>query len=88
MLGNVYINKIHARQYLYILSLYCREGVSYPFSFYCCIQRNSSGLISKQLERKDFSMEHLQLIPICYNVNKSILFQLINEPLVFNLIAF
>ena len=44
----------------------------------CCIQRNPSHLISKQLGRKDFSMEH---------VNKGILFQLINKSLVFNLIA-
>ena len=33
MLGNVYINKIHARQCLYI-SLYCREGFSHPFTFF------------------------------------------------------
>ena len=26
MPGNVYINKIHARQCLYMISLYCREG--------------------------------------------------------------
>ena len=34
MLGNVYINKIHARQCLYIISLYCREGFSHPFNFF------------------------------------------------------
>ena len=28
MLGDVYINKIHARQCLYIISLYCREGLN------------------------------------------------------------
>ena len=32
MLGNVYINKIHARQCLY-LSLYCREGLSLKSHF-------------------------------------------------------
>ena len=32
MLGNVYINKIHAKQCLCI-SLYCREGFCHPFSF-------------------------------------------------------
>ena len=32
MLGNVYINKIHAKQCLYI-SLYYREGFSHPFNF-------------------------------------------------------
>ena len=34
MLGNVYINKIHARQCLYIISLYCRECFSHPFNFF------------------------------------------------------
>ena len=33
ILGNVYINKVHARQYLQIC-LYCREGFSHPFSFF------------------------------------------------------
>ena len=32
MVGNVYINKIHARQCLYI-SLYSREGFSHPLNF-------------------------------------------------------
>ena len=32
MLGNVYINKIHARQCLCISS-YCNEGFSHPFNF-------------------------------------------------------
>ena len=27
-------NKIHARQCLYIISLYCREGFSHPFNFF------------------------------------------------------
>ena len=34
MLGNVYINKIHARQCLYIISLCCREGFSHSFNFF------------------------------------------------------
>ena len=35
MLGfNVYTNKIHAEQCLYIISLYCREGFSHPFNFF------------------------------------------------------
>ena len=34
MLGNVYTNKMHARQCLYIISLYCREGVSHSFNFF------------------------------------------------------
>ena len=59
MLGNVYINKIHATQCLYIISLYYREGFFPSFQFLCCIQRNPSYLISKQLRRKDFSMEQL-----------------------------
>ena len=34
MLGNVSINKIHARQWLYIVSLYCRKGFADPFNFF------------------------------------------------------
>ena len=48
MLDNIYINKIHARQCLYIISLYY---------ILCSIQKNASCLISKQLGRKDFSIE-------------------------------
>ena len=33
MLGNAYVNKIHARQYLYIIRLFCR-GFPYPFNFF------------------------------------------------------
>ena len=33
MLGNVYIDKIHARQSLYIISLYFKEGFSHSFNF-------------------------------------------------------
>ena len=33
MLGNVYVNKIHAREFLYI-SLYYREGFSHSFNFF------------------------------------------------------
>ena len=33
MLVNVYINKIHARQCLCIISLHCKEGFSHPFNF-------------------------------------------------------
>ena len=33
ILGNIYINKVHARQCLKIC-LYCREGFSHPFSFF------------------------------------------------------
>ena len=33
MPGNVCINEMHARQGLYIISLYCREGFSHPFNF-------------------------------------------------------
>ena len=62
------------------------QGRFFPsFQFPCSVQRSPSRLISKQLGRKAFSME--QLIPICYYVNKRILFQLINKSLVFNLIA-
>ena len=34
ILGNAYINEIHARQCLYIMSIYFREGFSYPFNFF------------------------------------------------------
>ena len=34
MLDNVYINKIYARQCLYIISSYCREGFSHSFNFF------------------------------------------------------
>ena len=62
MLGNVYINKIHAKQCLYI-SLYCiLQGRFFPsFQFLCCIQKNLSNIISKQLGRKYFSMEQLPI---------------------------
>ena len=33
MFGNIYINKINARQCLYLISLYCREGFSHLFNF-------------------------------------------------------
>ena len=32
MLDNVYINNVHARQCLYIMSLYYREGFFYAFN--------------------------------------------------------
>ena len=32
MLGNIYINKIHAWQRLYMISLYCGEGFFHPFN--------------------------------------------------------
>ena len=34
MPGNIYINKIHARQGLYIINLYFREGLFCPFNFF------------------------------------------------------
>ena len=81
MLGNVYINKIHARQCLYIISLYCREGsisLLYPKESFKCNFKTA---------RKDFSTEQLPIDSFCYYVNKRIIFQLINKSLVFNLIA-
>ena len=61
MLDNVYTNKIHATQCLYIISLYCRGRFFPSFQFPYCIQRNPSHIISKQLGRKDFSMEQLKI---------------------------
>ena len=54
MLGTVYINKIQAMFVYNKLTLYGRFFPS--FQFICCIQRNPSHPILKQLE-KDFSME-------------------------------
>ena len=34
LVGNVFINKKHARQCLYIISLYYREGFIHPFNFF------------------------------------------------------
>ena len=34
MLDHVYVNKIHARIYLYIISLYYREGFFHAFNFF------------------------------------------------------
>ena len=34
MPGSVYINKIHARQCLYMISLYCSEGFPHSFNFF------------------------------------------------------
>ena len=60
MLDSVYINKIHAPEFLYIISLYYyREGFFPCFQF----QKNPSRLISKQLGRKGFSMEQLTIDP-------------------------
>ena len=71
---------------MFIYNTFILQGRFFPsFQFPCSVQRSPSRLISKQLGRKAFSME--QLIPICYYVNKRILFQLINKSLVFNLIA-
>ena len=86
MLGNVYINKIHARQCLYRISLYCMDGFS-RFQFLCCIQRNPSRIIPKQLGRKYFSMEQLPVDSYMLYVNNRILFQLISKSLFLNLIT-
>ena len=60
MLGNVYVNKIHARQCLYIISSFCR-GFPHPFNP-CYIQKKSfMSSCFEQLERKDFSMEQLPI---------------------------
>ena len=87
MLGNVYINTIHARQCSYIISLYCREIFSHSFNFFVV----SKGILhiefQNSFEEKILQWNNFQLIPIWYCVNKRILFPLINKSLVFNLIA-
>ena len=40
MLGNVCINKKHARQCLYIISVYLREGFSHPFNFFAVVKES------------------------------------------------
>ena len=57
---DVYINKIHARKCLYNKFIF--YGRFFPcFQFLCCIRRNPSHLISKQLGRKEFSMEQFPI---------------------------
>ena len=88
MLGNVYINKIHSKQCLYI-SLYCREGFFPSFQFLCCIQKilkNPSYIISKQLGKKHFSMGQLPIDSYMF-LSKQKNSISINKSLTFNLIA-
>ena len=57
---DVYINKIHARKCLY--DKFILYGRFFPcFQFLGCIRRNPSHLISKQLGRKEFSMEQFPI---------------------------
>ena len=86
MLSNVYINKIHSMQYLYIIRLYCRK--IFPiFQFLCCIQRNPSLLISKHLGRKYFSMEQLQIDSYMLLCKEDNSFSINHYILAFNLLA-
>ena len=50
MLDNVYINKIHARQCLSIISLYCREGFSH--AFICLLHLKESFTLYFKIARK------------------------------------
>ena len=86
MLGNVYIYKIHARQFLYIKGLYCRQGFSHPFNFFVVSNKILHESFNSQ-EEKIFQWSSFHLIPICYYVNKRILFQLINKSLFFSLMS-
>ena len=81
MLGNVYINKIHARQCLCIIRLYCREG--FPILSISLLYPKESFTYNFKTARK----KRFQLIPISYYLNKRILFQLVSKSLVFSLIA-
>ena len=71
---------------VYIIGLYCRDGFSHPFIFFVL----SKGILHVKLqnneEEKIFQWSNFQLMPIGDYVNKSILFQLINKSLVFDLI--
>ena len=68
MLGNVYIKKIHARQCLYMISLYCREGFSHAFNFFVV----SKGIVHDQFqnswEKKDFLMEQLPIDSFSFGI--------------------
>ena len=68
MLGNVFINKINARQYLscniYIKVYIVGKVFSILSTSLLCIHRNPSHLISKQLGRKIFQWSNFQMIPI------------------------
>ena len=63
----------YINMYYINISLYCREGFSHPFNFL---------VVSKGTQWSNF-----HLITIYYNVNKRILFQLINKYIAFNLIV-
>ena len=56
------------------------------FHFFYCIQKKPSRPISKLLGRKYFQWNNFQLYVT--NVNKRILFQLVNKSLFFNLMQF
>ena len=74
---------------MFIYNTFILQARFFPFfQFLCCIQRNCSRLISKQLESEDFLLEKLPVDSYMLNyANKIILFQLINKSLVFDLIA-
>ena len=51
MLGNVYVNKIYARQVLYELRLYWRGGFSHAFNFFAV----SKGIFQNSREKRFFN---------------------------------
>ena len=57
------------------------------FNFFVVVFKGSFTSNFKTVRKKKFSMEQLKSIPICYYVNKKIIFQLINKSLLFNLIT-
>ena len=60
MLGNVYVNKIHVGQCLYIISSFC-GGFPHPFNFFVLSKGIITSSCFEQLRRKDFSMEQLPI---------------------------
>ena len=52
MLGNVYINEIHARQCLHIISLYCRKGFPHPFNLFVVSKAKESFTSNFKTARK------------------------------------
>ena len=66
--------------------MFMLQGRFFPsFQFICCIQRNPSHITSKQLRRKNFSMEQLPIDSYkllrkqknSISINKSLIFSLI-----------
>ena len=81
------LDTINTCQVMFIYKLILPGRFSLSFQFLCCIQKNPSCLTSKQLARKDFSMQQLPVDSYMLLCKQKTLFQLTNKSSVFNLIA-